>query len=140
MKWLAPGTLALASCVALSLPAFTDTPAVTSRQRSEKKAFTDGEIVDGFLKTAFGAEYHLAGRVDRIRKYHAPVRIFVDGSARTDRQMQIGKIVSDIAMRVQHLDIAMANRRDDANAVITLVRDRDLQKTITSFYGEEKAK
>lgn len=85
-KWLAPGLLGLAGCVALPLPAFTDVAAVSSRQRSEKKAFTDSEIIDGFMKTAFGAEYHLAGRVDRIRKYHAPVRIFVDGSARTDRQ------------------------------------------------------
>ncbi|MBU4556266.1 MAG: DUF2927 domain-containing protein, partial [Actinobacteria bacterium] len=41
---------------------------------------------------------------------------------------------------VQHLDIAMASKRDDANAIITLVHDRDLQKTITSFYGEEKAR
>ena len=31
-------------------------PAIVSRQRTEKKSFTDGEIVDGFLKTAFGAE------------------------------------------------------------------------------------
>ena len=137
---LAPGITALVACLALLLPAFADPAAVTSRQRSERKTFTDGEIIDGFMKTAFGAEYHLAGRVDRIRKYHAPVRIYIDGSARTDRQTQIGKIVSDIATRVQHLDIAMADRRDDANTIITLVRDRDLQKTITAFYGAEKAK
>lgn len=120
-------------------PALADPPSVSTRQRNEKKAFTDSEIIDGFMKTAFGAEYHLAGRVDRIRKYQMPVRIFIDGSSRTDRQMQIGKIVSDIATRVQHLNIAMTNKRDEANAIITLVRDRDLQKTITSFYGTEKA-
>lgn len=122
------------------LPAVAETPGVSVRQRNEKKIFTDSEITDGFLKTAFGAEYHLAGRVDRIRKYHVPVRVFVDGSSRTDRRAQIAKVVSDIATRVQHLDIAMASNRDDANAIITLVRDRDLQKTITSFYGLEKAK
>lgn len=120
-------------------PALADPPSVSTRQRNEKKAFTDSEIIDGFMKTAFGAEYHLAGRVDRIRKYQMPVRIFIDGSSRTDRQMQIGKIVSDIATRVQHLNIAMTSKRDEANAIITLVRDRDLQKTITSFYGAEKA-
>ncbi|HEX7881686.1 MAG TPA: DUF2927 domain-containing protein, partial [Afipia sp.] len=72
--------------------------------------------------------------------YQVPVRIFIDGSARADRQKQIAKVVGDIAMRVQHLDIAMADKRDDANTIITLVLDRDLQKTITSFYGAEKAK
>src|SRR3981081_4137385 len=60
-------------------PAAAEIPGVASRQRAEKKSFTDGEIVDGFLKTAFGAEYHLAGRVDRIRKYDAPGRGVADG-------------------------------------------------------------
>src|SRR5260370_426327 len=59
-------------------PAVAEIPAIASRQRAEKKAFTDSEIIDGFLKTAFGAEYHLAGRVDRIRKYTMPVRVFAD--------------------------------------------------------------
>ncbi|CAN5302502.1 DUF2927 domain-containing protein [soil metagenome] len=143
-RLLGPGIAALLICLtpsaALSPPAFAETPGISARQRSEKKTFTDSQIIDGFMKTAFGAEYHLAGRIDRIRKYHMPVRIFVDGPARTNRQMQIGKVVSDIATRVQHLDIAMAARREDANTVITLVRDRDLQKTITSFYGAERAK
>lgn len=140
LRRLAP-SIALLGCAALSAALLPSASAetVSARQRSEKKTFTDSEIIDGFMKTAFGAEYHLAGRVDRIRKYHMPVRIFVDDSSRTGRQMQLGKIVSDIAMRVQHLDIAMAAKRDDANAIITLVRDRDLQKTITSFYGAEKA-
>lgn len=143
IRRLAPGLAAL-GCIALSgalpAPASAEPLSVGSHQRSEKKAFTDSEIIDGFMKTAFGAEYHLAGRIDRIRKYHTPVRIFVVGSRRADRQKQLGKIVDDIAKRVQHLDIAMASKRDDANTVVTLVRDRDLQKTITSFYGAEKAK
>lgn len=140
---LSPGIAALLAGIAFGAALLSPAPAeansVSARQRSEKKTFTDGEIIDGFMKTAFGAEYHLAGRVDRIRKYQMPVRVFVDGESRSDRQMQIGKVVGDIAARVQHLDIAMASKRDDANAVIRLVRDRDLQKTITSFYGEEKA-
>ena len=44
-------------------------PAIARASAAEKKVFTDSEIIEGFLKTAFGAEYHLAGRVDRIRKY-----------------------------------------------------------------------
>lgn len=126
--------------VALSQPAYADPAGIAARQRNDKKIFTDSQIIDGFMKTAFGAEYHLAGRVDRIRKYHMPVRVFIDGSNRIDRHTQIGKVVNDIAKRVQHLDIAITNKRDDANTIVTLVRDRDLQKTITSFYGEEKAK
>jgi hypothetical protein len=114
-------------------------PAIASRQRAEKKTFTDSEIIDGFLKTAFGAEYHLAGRVDRIRKYDVPVRVFVDGN-RPDRKAQLAKVVADIGQRVQHLDIAMAESSEAANIVVKLVRDRDLYRTITTFYGSERAK
>ena len=110
-----------------------------ARQRHEKKAFTDNEIVDGFFKTAFGAEYHLAGRVDRIRKYSAPVRVFADGN-RPDRKAQLNQVVTDIAKRVQHLDIAMAGSSDDANVIVKLVRDRDLYRTISTFYGTDRAK
>jgi hypothetical protein len=116
-----------------------DIPSIAQRQRTEKKIFTDSEIVEGFLKTAFGAEYHLAGRVDRIRKYDGPVRVFADGP-RADRKAQLSKIVSDIAARVQHLDIAMADSLEDANVQVKLVRDRDLQRTIATFYGSERAK
>jgi hypothetical protein len=115
-------------------------PGVASRQRAEKKSFTDGEIVDGFLKTAFGAEYHLAGRVDRIRKYDAPVRVFADGVRRSNRKAQLAKVIADIATRVRHLDIAMAETSTEANVVVKLVRDRDLNRTISTFYGTERAR
>ena len=113
--------------------------AIVQRQRTEKKVFTDSEIVEGFLKVAFGAEYHLAGHVDRIRKYDGPVRVFAEGS-RADLKAQIAKIVADIAARVQHLDIAMAESLEDANVQVKLVRDRDLQKTIATFYGSARAR
>jgi hypothetical protein len=113
---------------------------IVSRQRTEKKAFTDREIVDGFFKTAFGAEYHLAGRVDRIRKYDEPVRVFADGAARPDRKAQLARVVADIRTRVQHLDIAMADSSEAANVTVRLVRDRDLNQTIATFYGAERAR
>nr|WP_249127635.1 DUF2927 domain-containing protein [Bradyrhizobium lablabi] len=112
---------------------------IAHRQRTEKKSFTDAEIVEGFMKTAFGAEYHLAGRVDRIRKYEMPVRVFADGT-RADRKAQIGKIVADIAAKVQHLDIAVTENSEGANVLVKLVRDRDLYRTIATFYGGERAR
>jgi Protein of unknown function (DUF2927) len=114
-------------------------PAIAARQRAEKKTFTDAEIVEGFLKTTFGAEFQLAGRVDRIRKYVAPVRIFAEGN-RADRKAQLAQVVADIGKRVLHLDIAMATRAEDANVTVKLVRDRDLNRTIAKDYGNERAK
>jgi hypothetical protein len=119
--------------------ASAENPAIASRQRAEKKSFTDSEITEGFFKTAFGAEYHLAGRVDRIRKYDMPVRVFAEGN-RPERKAQLAKVVADIGKRVQHLDIAMAETSDSANVVVKMVRDRDLYRTITTFYGSERAR
>ncbi|PDT68145.1 DUF2927 domain-containing protein [Bradyrhizobium sp. C9] len=131
---------ALAVCLTDSaVPAAAEVPAIASRQRNEKKVFTDAEIVEGFLKTAFGAEYHLAGRVDRIRKYDKPVRVFADGN-RADRKVQLAKVIADIRAKVQHLDIAMTDSNDAANVVVKLVRDRELYRTIATFYGQERAK
>ena len=136
-------TLVTAACLFAAAtgaaPASPDIPGVASRQRAEQKTFTDREIIDGFLKTAFGAEYHLAGKVDRIRKYDMPVRVFADGS-HAGRKRQIAAIVADIGHRVQHLDIAMAANADTANVTINLVRDRDFDRTIAKFYGNERAR
>jgi hypothetical protein len=128
--------LALAT---ITSAAAAENPAIASRQRSEKKVFTDAEIVEGFLKTAFGAEYHLAGRVDRIRKYDGPVRVFADGN-RADRKAQLAKVIADIGARIQNLDIAMTEDSEAANVLVKLVRDRDLYRTIASLYGRERAR
>jgi hypothetical protein len=117
-----------------------ENPAIAARQRAEKKTFTDSEIAEGFFKTAFGAEFHLAGRVDRIRKYDMPVRVFAAGANRPGRKAQLGKVVADIGRRIAHLDIAMAATIDDATIVVTLVRDRGLIPTIRRFYGEQRAR
>ena len=133
-------SLAAALCAATQpTRAQAEIPAVAARQRTEKKTFTDAEIIEGFLKTAFGAEYHLAGRVDRIRKYDMPVRVFADGS-RADRKAQLAAVVADIARHVQHLDIAMTDRSQEANVIVKLVRDRDLYRTIATYYGKERAR
>lgn len=121
----------------LTLPAAAQT---IITPKNEKLTFTDAEITDGLLKIAFGAEYHLAGRVDGIRKYDKPVRVFIDNRARPDRAAALRAIVTDIGNRIRNLEIAITDNRDSANMTITLVRDRDLQKTIASFYGDERAR
>ena len=113
--------------------------AIAAKKRVERKDFSDTEIVEGFMKTAFGAEFQLAGRVDRIRKYAMPVRVFAEGGSRA-RKMQLAAVVADIGMRVQHLDIAMAGTRETATIEVRLVRDRDLYPTIEKLYGSERAR
>jgi hypothetical protein len=132
-------TTCLALATALVLPCAGFAQSIVTPQR-EKKQFTDAEIADGFFRVAFGAEFHLAGRVDRIRKYDKPVRVFIDNKARPDRRARMREVIADIGRRIEHLDVAVTEQRETANVTVTLVRDRDLHRTIATFYGADRAR
>jgi hypothetical protein len=133
-------TTVLALMVLMTVAAGAESLEISSRRATERKAFTDAEIADGFFKTAFGAELRVAGRSDRIRKYDAPVRVFIDSRAKPDRSNQMAAVIADIGARIQHLDIARTQKRADANIIVTLVRDRDLARTIARMYGRERSR
>jgi hypothetical protein len=127
--------------IALTLPAaFAENPEIAQRRATERKTFSDAEIIEGFFKVTFGAEFHLAGRVDRIRRYDAPVRVFIDNRATPNRSQQVAHVIADIAAHVRGLDIARTENREEANMVVTLVRDRDLARTIRALYGVNRAR
>jgi hypothetical protein len=108
---------------------------IDKRRAAERKTFTDAEIARGFFKVAFGAELGLGGRADRIRKYEKPVRVYVEDRAKPDRRRALAGVVADIARHIPHIDIAIAERREQANLVVRLVRDRDLARTVAKLYG-----
>jgi Protein of unknown function (DUF2927) len=138
------GVLA-AAFAAVTLAASLDTARaedaqIARRRAAEQRTFTDAQIAEGFFKVAFGAELSVAGRVDRIRKYDKPVRVYVDSRARPDRRRQVAEAVADIGRRIDRLDIAVTDDRHTANIAVTLVRDRDLAPTIRAFYGRARAR
>jgi hypothetical protein len=128
------------------LPAAAQTPDpaqnkdISARRATETRSFTDAQIIDGFFKITFGAEFHTSGRIDRIRKFDVPVRAFIDNRARPDRSHEIGQVIEDIGRHIDKLDIAVTGDRRIANLVITLVRDRDLDRTISGLFGRERAR
>ena len=132
--------LATAFVASRALAADADIPSIAANQHNQKTNFTDAEIVDGFLKTTFGAEYQLAGKVDRIRKFQKPVRVFITGVNRPDRNQQIEAVTADIGQHIDHLDIAVTPNREEANLIVQLVRDRDLDRSIRKSYGTTTAR
>jgi hypothetical protein len=141
----AAGSLLAGALAAVALAVWLDAargedPQIVRRRAAEQKTFSDAQIAEGFFKVAFGAELSVAGRVDRIRKYDKPVRVYVDSRAKPDRRRQVAEAVTDIGKRIEHLDIAMTDERRAANIAVTLVRDRDLAPTIRAFYGRDRAR
>jgi hypothetical protein len=132
--------LAAMALLISSFAALAEDPDITRRRVLERRTFTDAEIADGFFKVTFGAEFHVDARVDRIRKYDGPVRVFIDSRAKPDRREQVAAVVAEIRSRIRHLDMAVTDNRANANMVVTLVRDRDLGRTIRSFYGVARAR
>jgi hypothetical protein len=131
--------LAIAAlCLAAS--AATEDPEISSRRAAERRTFSDAEIADGFFKVTFGAEFHVAGGVDRIRKYEGPVRVYVDNRLALDRSAQVNAVVAAIRAHIHDLDIAITDKRNDAQVIVALVRDRDLARTIRNLYGIDRAR
>jgi hypothetical protein len=121
-------------------PAQAENADVSIRRVAERTGFTNDEIVDGFFKIAFGAELHLAGNPDRVRKFDGPVRVFLDNRANANRRADLAAVIADIRSHVRNLDVAMTDDRKAANIVVTLVRDRgELRRTMRTFYGRERA-
>jgi hypothetical protein len=128
------------TALAMQAPATAEDAEIAHRRSIERKTFSDAEIVDGFFKVTFGAEFHVAGGVDRIRKYDGPIRVYVDNRMQPDRSSEVAAVVADIRTRIRDLDLAVTSKRDGAQIVVSLVRDRDLARTIRSLYGIDRAR
>ncbi len=121
-------------------PVWAESPEISNRRSLERAEFTDREITDGFFKIAFGAELQLERRVDRIRRFDEPVRVFFDNLGEPDRRVELANVAADIRARVNHLDLSLTDNARAANLIVTLVRQRDLQRTIRRIFGLDHAK
>jgi hypothetical protein len=132
----------LAALIATSLAvlAHAENAEIAKRRAAEKKSFTDAQIFDGFFRVAFGAELRLAGNSDRIRKYHVPVRVYVDNRAKPDRSAQVAEVVADIKARIADLDIAVTADKAAANVEVRLVRQREFGRTLRETFGRRQTK
>lgn len=108
---------------------------IAASRAKDRRNFTDAQIADGFFKVAFGAEMQLGGPVDRIRKYDKPVRVFIENAGKPDRSSAVAAVVTDIAHHIEHLDLAVTERREDANFIVRLIRSRDLAPMVRRLYG-----
>jgi hypothetical protein len=132
--------LAIGALTGAPAPVNAETREITYRRETERKHFTDAEIADGFFRVAFGAEYHIAGPVDRIRRFDGPVRVFIDRRGGPDRRTEVASTITDIGQHIQHLDIALTPDRARADVTVTLVAQRQFTRTLTDLFGRARAR
>ncbi|TMI98941.1 MAG: DUF2927 domain-containing protein [Alphaproteobacteria bacterium] len=139
MRRAARALALVAALFAAAAQAQPEHPEIAKRRAAERRTFTDAEIQKGFFATAFGAEMRIAGRVDGIRKYIVPVRVFVENRARPDRSAQVARVVADIGSRIANIDIALTQERKSANIVVRLLNERDFAPTLRKASGNNRA-
>lgn len=99
------------------------------------EAFSDEELIRGFMGTVFGSEVFRYGRQDRdtvsrVKKFDGPVRVHVVNRAGVDRSASVAEFVGVLDTTVDNLRIAMEANADRANMVVFLVDRADYRRTI----------
>jgi len=140
LRSAAAGLLVASVVMTGAAPAAAEHPEISARRSAERKVFTDAQIAAGFFRVAFGSELGFREGSNRIRKYTKPVRVYIENNASPDRAPAIRAIVADIGARIANLDIAVTDRRHEANVIVRLVRDYDLETTIRRLYGQRGEK
>lgn len=99
----------------------------------EVKRFTDQDLIDGFVRTVFGAEYEApADALLVVKKFTRPIRIrveaipsdtFPEAQAR-QRARDAERIIRLLAARVPNANIAIVDRLSRANVLVAITDRR----------------
>ena len=139
VAWIATLIAVAASSMTIGRTVQAEDARSGSVRISEQTNFSDDEIRDGFFKVAFGAELQLGERVERIRKFDKPVRVYVFNDGSPSRAAHVASVVADIQAHINRLDISMTLDMRAANLFVMLVQERNLKPAIRSLYGRERA-
>jgi len=93
-------------------------------------AFTDEEIIEGFMGTVFGAEAQQATDADIVRKFVRPIGVLIVNRAAVDRTPQVAKFIATLNKVVDNLRIRVVKREEDASLIVYLLERSAYSSTI----------
>jgi hypothetical protein len=86
------------------------------------QSYTDAQLIDGFNKTVFGAEYQTNSKLaNRVKKYEKPVLIYVNNRSRLDRRAAVNAFVDALPSRIRNLKVRRVSDPKAANYRIHVV-------------------
>lgn len=101
-------------------------------------AFSDADVVRGFLSTVFAAEYRsfsFSGRSSRLKRFAGPVRVHIDNRAAIDRTAAVRRFVAALDAGVANLDIGIVPASAPANFRIHVIDRRDYRGVVGRVLG-----
>ena len=100
------------------------------------------QIIDGFNKTVFGAEYSPFGiQTKYIRKFRGTVRFHLINKSSKNRLSRVRSFIFGLNRQIKGLKTEIVSSRIKANFSVYIVDRKDYVSTVKkSIYGNERAK
>ncbi|MDQ0316625.1 DUF2927 domain-containing protein [Amorphus orientalis] len=103
-------------------------------------AFSDAELIQGFVRTVFGAEIMRRGQdpetFTTVKKFTGPVRVYIINSAERDFSRQVVEFIRILNQTVHGLSIQAVSSEERANMIVFLVDRAYYRKTIRETLPE----
>jgi len=94
-------------------------------------AFSNSDVVDGFNKTVFGAEYSsFSLSAPYVRKFPGIVRIYVTSSVGSTRKKEAERFALSLNKFVRGLRVQLVSSERKANFVVRIVSRRGYESTV----------
>ncbi|MEW5420326.1 DUF2927 domain-containing protein [Amorphus sp. 3PC139-8] len=97
-------------------------------------AFSDEELIHGFVATVFGAEIMRRDQdpttFTTVKKFSGPVKVFIVNRAERDFSRQVVEFVRILNQTVAGLSIRVVSKEDQANMIVFLIDRAYYRKTI----------
>jgi hypothetical protein len=104
---------------------------------SPGRAFTAAELLAGFNRTVFGAEYGGWGRQGQtVKKFSGPVRFHIDDRSQSRRGGEVAAFAQSLPGVIRGLRASLVSRPEAANFRVFVIDRADYQRVVTGeLYG-----
>ena len=132
--------VALAAVLCLGLFAMWSGPSPAAAAGAAPAPFTDAELIDGFVRTVFGAEREdvegESASARLVKKFTGPIAYHIVSTAREDHRPTVRAFVQNLGTMVANLDLYETPHFTDAQVAIFLTDRAGYAPTIRSTVWE----
>jgi len=122
-------------------PSRADAPAKRVPAAAVVNAFSDDELIRGFLGTVFGSETFRRGRQDadtlsEVKKFDGRVTVHILNLSDVDHTAEVARFLRALDASVEGLGIRLVDDADAARMVVFLIDRADYRRTIRGTMPE----
>ncbi len=104
------------------------------------QSYSDAALIDGFMKTVFGADYQANSTLaNRVKKYTKPVLVYVDNRSKIDRRAAVAAFVDSLPSHIRNLQVRRTNDPKEAHFTVHVVDEKEYLSLARSIVGWRRA-